>query len=39
MPEVTVLPVSANNLQISLSVHLLAYPSLFAHYSMGISSV
>ena len=39
MPQVTILPVSANSLQTSLSVHLLGYTSAVAHYSMGISSV
>ena len=39
MPQVTVQPVNANNLQTSLFVHLLAYTSALAHYSMGISSV
>ena len=35
--EATVLSVSANNLQTSLFMHLLAYNSTLAHYSMGIS--
>ena len=39
MPQVTVSPVSANNLQNTLSLHLPAYTLALAHYSMGVSSV
>ena len=37
MPQVTVLCVSRNNLQTSLSVHFSGYTSALAYYSMGIS--
>ena len=38
-PQVTIQPVSANNLQTLLSVHLSFYTFEVVHYSMGISSV
>ena len=36
MLQGTVLPVSANNLQTSLPVHLLVYISLFVYYCMNV---